>query len=72
MTITARDLHVTIVQAAKLIGVRRETAWRYAKSGRLGPIRVVDRRGRMEISVAELAKRYSVNVETARQLGITN
>jgi hypothetical protein len=62
------DLHVPISVAARLIGVDRITAWNYAKQGFLGPVQVVNRRGKLHVNVAELAKRFAIHPEHLREL----
>ena len=62
------DLQISIPQAAKLLGIRRESAWSYAKRGLFGPVRVINRRGKMQVSIAELRRRYSLDRDKIREI----
>ena len=61
---------MTIPTAGQLLGVSRVVAWKFAKRGQLGPVRVVNKRGRMEVSLAELMQRFPIPAE--RLKGIKN
>ena len=59
-------LFVTIPEAARLLGVSRVIAWGYAKNGLLGPIRVINKRGKMHIDASELIRRFGVDPNDIR------
>ena len=69
MTITmtagmTEQLLLSVPQVAKILGVRRETCWRMARAGRLGPLHGGP--SKLEICAVQLSLRFGVDLDAIR------